>query len=359
MFFTAILRKSEGNTLKRLKKIIATATICTLAISMMGCKMIEKTPEAIAKTVIAKVGDDKITKGELETELERAGVIQQIKATYGEDYESNEQANAQIKQVKQQYLDMLINQKIMLKKAAELGILLSDEEANKIADEEIAKFTEAYGGEDQYKQALEQYGYTEESFKNIQVEQAKLNAIYDEMTKDVKVTDDDLKNYYEENKDSQYTTEGEIDYNKSLEVANSIKAKLDAGADFAETAKEKSTDPGTKDNGGSLGFVKYNDTQYVTEFMDGFKNLKEGEISQPVKSQFGYHIIKVTGVTNEGADVSHILIAERGESTITPFEEVKETIKSQLTNEKTNATYTTKLEEWKKTIDIKTYENRL
>ena len=93
--------------------------------------------------------------------------------------------------------------------------------------------------------------------------------------------------------------------------------------------------------------------------MDGFKNLKEGEISQPVKSQFGYHIIKVTGVTSEGADVSHILVAETGESKVTPFDEVKDSIKSQLTNEKTNAAYTTKLEEWKKTIDIKTYENRL
>ena len=93
--------------------------------------------------------------------------------------------------------------------------------------------------------------------------------------------------------------------------------------------------------------------------MDGFKNLKEGEISAPVKSQFGYHIIKVTGVTSEGADVSHILVAETGESKVTPFDEVKDSIKSQVTQEKTNAAYNSKLEEWKKGIQIKTYEDRL
>lgn len=359
MLFTAIFRKSEGNNLKRLKKIIATVAVCALAISMMGCKMIEKTPEAIAKTVIAKVNDEKITKGDLETELEQAGVIQQLKSTYGEDYKNNDQANEQLKQIKQQYLNMLINQKVMMKKGSELKLIPSDDEINKKVKEAVDKYKEAYGGEEQYKKALEQYGYTEDSFKEIQKEQAKLNAVYEEMIKDVKVTDDDMNKYYKENKDSKYTTQGEIEDEKSLKEANAIRAELVAGADFAETAKKKSTDPGTKDKGGSLGFVNYNDTQYVKEFMDGFKNLKEGEISQPVKSQFGYHIIKVTGVTDKGAEVSHILVAERGESKVTPFEQVKDDIKSQLTQDKNNTTYNSKLEEWKKSIQIKTYEDRL
>lgn len=345
--------------MKRLKKIIATAAVCALAISMMGCKMIEKTPEAIAKTVIAKVGDEKITKGDLESELEKAGVVQQLKSTYGEDYANNDQAKEQLKQIRQQYLTMLVNEKVMIQKGTELKLIPSDDELNKKVEDTISQYKQVYGGEDQYKKALEQYGYTEDSFKEIQRDQAKLNAIYEAMTKDVKITDDDVKNYYEENKDSKYTTQGEIDYNKSLEEANAIKAELDAGADFAKTAKEKSTDTGTKDNGGSLGFVKYDDTQYVQEFMDGFKNLKEGEISAPVKSQFGYHIIKVTGVTSEGANVSHILVAERGKSKVTPFDEVKDSIKSQVTQEKTNAAYNSKLEEWKKDIQIKTYEDRL
>ena len=345
--------------MKRLKKIIATVAVCALAISITGCKMIEKTPEAIAKTVIAKVGDEKITKGDLESELEKSGVVRQLKSTYGEDYANNDQAKEQLKQIRQQYLTMLVNEKVMIKKGTELKLIPSDDELNKKVDDTIAQYKEVYGGEEQYKKALEQYGYTEDSFKEIQKDQAKLNAIYEAMTKDVKITDDDVKNYYEENKDSKYTTKGEIDYNKSLEEANAIKADLDAGADFSKTAKEKSTDPGTKDNGGSLGFIKYSDTQYVKEFMDGFKNLKEGEISAPVKSQFGYHIIKVTGVTSEGADVSHILVAETGESKVTPFDEVKDSIKSQVTQEKTNAAYNSKLEEWKKDIQIKTYEDRL
>ena len=209
--------------MKRLKKIIATAAVCALAISMMGCKMIEKTPEAIAKTVIAKVGDEKITKGDLESELEKAGVVQQLKSTYGEDYANNDQAKEQLKQIRQQYLTMLVNEKVMIQKGTELKLIPSDDELNKKVEDTISQYKQVYGGEDQYKKALEQYGYTEDSFKEIQRDQAKLNAIYEAMTKDVKITDDDVKNYYEENKDSKYTTQGEIDYNKSLEEANAIR----------------------------------------------------------------------------------------------------------------------------------------
>ena len=187
--------------MKRLKKIIATAAVCALAISMMGCKMIEKTPEAIAKTVIAKVGDEKITKGDLESELEKAGVVQQLKSTYGEDYANNDQAKEQLKQIRQQYLTMLVNEKVMIQKGTELKLIPSDDELNKKVEDTISQYKQVYGGEDQYKKALEQYGYTEDSFKEIQRDQAKLNAIYEAMTKDVKITDDDVKNYYEENKD--------------------------------------------------------------------------------------------------------------------------------------------------------------
>jgi peptidyl-prolyl cis-trans isomerase C len=73
--------------------------------------------------------------------------------------------------------------------------------------------------------------------------------------------------------------------------AKAIKAQLDAGADFATLAKEKSIEPGAKDSGGDLGYFKA--AQMVKPFADAAFAMKVGEISNPVQTQFGWHIIKV------------------------------------------------------------------
>lgn len=72
--------------------------------------------------------------------------------------------------------------------------------------------------------------------------------------------------------------------------AKDIAAKLKAGADFAALAKEKSKDPGSAAEGGDLGY--FSKGQMVKEFADTAFALKNGETSEPVKSQFGYHIIR-------------------------------------------------------------------
>ncbi len=73
--------------------------------------------------------------------------------------------------------------------------------------------------------------------------------------------------------------------------AKKIAADLKGGADFAAIAKEKSKDPGSKDQGGDLGF--FSKDQMVPEFAEAAFKLDKGQISDPVKSQFGWHIIRV------------------------------------------------------------------
>ena len=77
----------------------------------------------------------------------------------------------------------------------------------------------------------------------------------------------------------------------ALKKAQEIKARLDAGEDFAELAKEFSDDPGSKDNGGDLGW--FGRGRMVPEFEEAAFALEPGEISDPVKSPFGYHIIQL------------------------------------------------------------------
>lgn len=73
--------------------------------------------------------------------------------------------------------------------------------------------------------------------------------------------------------------------------AKALKEKLDKGADFAQLAKESSKDPGSKDDGGNLGYFGHG--QMVPQFEDIVFKLKKGEVSDPVKTQFGWHLVKL------------------------------------------------------------------
>ncbi|WP_105177528.1 peptidylprolyl isomerase [Clostridium cagae] len=343
--------------MNKIKKIVASVVVATLAFSIVGCKMIEKTPESIKNTVLATVGKEKITQGDLDRDLK--SITESLKQKYGENYESNADIKDQLKELKTQYLNAIVNEKVILAKSTELNLRPNDEELNKEVDEAVNYYKTAYQTEEQYNAFLEQNGFTEDEFKEYQKNQAVVRYVYQDMVKDVEVNDDDIQKYYDENKETQFSTPGEIDFDKSLQQANEIKSQLDGGANFSEVAKEKSQDPGTKDNGGSLGFIEYSSTKYVKEFMDGFKDLKEGEISQPIKSQFGYHIIKVTGVKDDGAEVAHILVADKGEGTVTPLEDVKEDIRGQLLQKKQSDVFNEKIEEWKKDVGVKIHDKNL
>src|ERR1700757_4971808 len=108
--------------------------------------------------------------------------------------------------------------------------------------------------------------------------------------------------------------------------AKAVKAELDKGADFAELAKKKSKDPGASD-GGDLGF--FTKDQMVPEFSEAAFSLDPGKISDPVKSQFGWHIIKVEEKRNRKAP---------------DFEQVKAQIETYVTR-KAQADYVGKLRE--------------
>lgn len=113
--------------------------------------------------------------------------------------------------------------------------------------------------------------------------------------------DEAMKKVYEE-ASKQITGEQEVRARHILveteDEAKAVKAELDKGADFAELAKKKSKDPGSAD-GGDLGF--FTKEQMVPEFSTVAFALEPGKISDPVKSQFGWHIIKVEEKRNRKA----------------------------------------------------------
>jgi peptidyl-prolyl cis-trans isomerase C len=142
-------------------------------------------------------------------------------------------------------------------------------------------------------------------------------------------TDEAMKKVYED-ATKQITGEQEVHARHILveteDEAKAIKVELDKGGDFAELAKKKSKDPGASD-GGDLGF--FTKEQMVPEFSAVAFAMEPGKISDPVKSQFGWHIIKVEEKRNRKAP---------------EFEQVKAQIETYVTR-KAQADYVAKLRE--------------
>src|SRR6201986_182302 len=142
-------------------------------------------------------------------------------------------------------------------------------------------------------------------------------------------TDAAMKQVYED-ASKQIAGEQEVHARHILveteDEAKAVKAELAKGADFAELAKKKSKDPGASD-GGDLGF--FTKDQMVPEFSEAAFKLQPGQISDPVKSQFGWHIIKVEEKRNRKAP---------------EFDQVKAQIETYVTR-KAQAEYVAKLRE--------------
>ncbi len=124
-----------------------------------------------------------------------------------------------------------------------------------------------------------------------------VRALFENEVKAHPVTDADLEKQYDQFKASMGTNEYKVRHilvDKEDE-AKSIIDQLNKGADFAKLAKEKSKDPGSKDNGGDLDWGPAG--RYVKPFADAVTSLKKGEITKtPVKTDFGYHVIQVEDV---------------------------------------------------------------
>ena len=130
------------------------------------------------------------------------------------------------------------------------------------------------------------------------------------MRQDVKVNDADLRKYYDQHKSEYEQVHGahilirfqgsqvplrpglkDLTDAEALAKAKDLRAQILAGADFADLAKKESDDTGSGNNGGDLGTFKHG--QMVPSFEEVAFKLKPGELSEPVKTQFGYHLIKV------------------------------------------------------------------
>ncbi|HLU22837.1 MAG TPA: peptidylprolyl isomerase [Bacillaceae bacterium] len=279
-------------------------TISVIALVIIGAAIIFGAAFS-KRDVVASVNGEKITKDDL---------YETLTDKYG--------ASA---------VNALIEEKIIDMEAEKAKIKISDDD---IAAE-MQNYADSVGGQQALDMFMMQQGITKEDLEKEIVQYLKIEKL---IGPKIDVTEEEMKEHFEENKES-FNEEEQVQASHILvedeETAKEVKEKVDAGEDFAELAKEYSTDPGSKDNGGDLGY--FGKGKMVKEFEEAAFALEVDGVSDIVKSENGYHIIKVTG---------------KKEAKEAVFEDVKEEIKETLFNKELQTEYPTWLNEKKNEYDI-------
>jgi parvulin-like peptidyl-prolyl isomerase len=304
-------------------RLIALLAALVLGVAAAGCGGEDDDASSgdVPSTAIAVVGDREIPK----TEYDR--LLAQAQATYeARKQEFPEAGTPEFAQLRNALVRSLVEQAEFEIAAEELDVTVTDEELNKRLDELKQQFFN--GDEQKYQDELDKQGLTEEQvLKDLRTRMLS-EKIFEKVTSEVEVTDEDIQAYYEENKSQfQQPASREVRHIlvKTKAKADDIHQQLENGGDFAQLAKQFSTDPASKNEGGKFTAQK---GATVAPFDKVAFELKTGELSEPVKTQFGWHIIEAVG------DIE--------EATTQPLSEVRESISTTLLEEKKNA----RINEW-------------
>ncbi|WP_416150717.1 peptidylprolyl isomerase [Salipaludibacillus sp. HK11] len=200
-----------------------------------------------------------------------------------------------------QATEALVMNRVIELEADEKDIVVTEEEI----ETELAKYIDQSGGEEAFLNAIESNGLTMESLEkeiNMYLKSEKLMADW------LDFSDEDLESYFEENR-SLFDVEEQVEAShilvESLETAEEVIEKINDGEEFSELALEYSTDVSNSATGGELGYFARN--AMVPEFEEVAFQMEVEEISDPVETEYGFHIIKVTDhIEQETAEYNNV-----------------------------------------------------
>jgi parvulin-like peptidyl-prolyl isomerase len=304
---------------RRLLEIVLVLAIAALASWTVGCK------SELPKDAVAKVGDTYITVAQFDA------AVKEEASRYG----ITKDANPDIyKELQKWVVENLVANEVAVQEAAKLGLSVTDTETQAAVD----SYRSSYYNGDQtaMDEALKAAGVTMEAFTKNAKDGLLRDKVRAEIVKGItSVPEKEIAAYYQENlknyyvqpsrglrhilikpattgKSSTTTSTGtagstgsaatavstEADWAKALATAKDARRKLVAGGDWAKLAAQYSGDFSTKNKGGDLGTVTLG--QRIKQFEDAAFALELNEISQPVKTVYGYEIIQATAVTKGG-----------------------------------------------------------
>ncbi len=227
----------------------------------------------------------------------------------------------QFERLKNETLTNLINQKVLLVQAEKDTIKADAQQVERYLQQQMQSVIQQLGGEDK----VEEYfgapitkvrrNYREEIERNL-----RIRTVQSKKMEGITVSRREVQDFYKAYRDSIgpikesvdishiliTTKPGERATQEAFDKASSIRERLLAGEDFASLAQEYSQDPGSASRGGNLGFMARG--EFVRDFEEAAYKLQANEISDVVKTQFGYHIIQMLERRGEKINTRHILI---------------------------------------------------
>jgi peptidyl-prolyl cis-trans isomerase SurA len=235
---------------------------------------------------------------------------------------------AQARSIRQQILDQLIDDRLILLEAEAQGIQVAGDEVEQAVEDAIQNLITQFGGREAFEEQLRREGLTEEELRQRYREDARKQLLANrlvgqEIRSKVEVTDADVRAFYEENRDQlpkkpkllrvsdifiRLRPDSMVEARRYAEALQIRQEILDGRVTFEEAARLYSDDP-SSDNGGDLGRFQRGDLDPAFEAA-AFR-LQPGEISMPVRSRFGYHLIRLDEKAPDGswARAHHILLA--------------------------------------------------
>jgi parvulin-like peptidyl-prolyl isomerase len=292
-----------------------TLLVATSAAVLAGCGSSSKVPSG----AVAKCGNQTITQDQFNS------LIEQAKRSYKVQKRAFPKAGStEYETLKNQAVGYLVQRCEFADEANQLGIKISDKQ---VADR-LAQIKKQYfgGSEAKYQAQLKQQGLSTTQVTDDIKAQLVSELIFKKVSSSVKVTDADVKKYYDSHTSQYGTPEQRVIAHilvKKKALADQLYTQIQGGADFATLAKKYSQDPGSKKQGGKLTISK---GQTVAPFDQTAFLMKTGQVSHPVKTEFGYHIIKALGPIKAAKTTS--------------FKQVKESIRQQLLQQKKNEAMT-------------------
>lgn len=271
--------------MNKFKKSLFLITLLCIALAFTACS--QKNNQGIEDNVKATVNGKAISLEEYDDAM--AYYKDYVEYQFGEGvWETEASKGLTYKELYEEYVMDEMTKSLLLVDAAEKeGITVTEEEKQNA----LENFKVNFQNDEEYKSFLEQRGMTEEFIIQELSKETLINNYITSKIDSLKPNDDELKDIFDDMKMNMQVKASHILVDTEEEALKVIE-RINKGEDFAELAKELSTDTGSGANGGDLDYFNY--AQMVKPFSEAAFALETGEVSQPVKSDFGYHIIKLT-----------------------------------------------------------------
>ncbi|MBS3995647.1 MAG: peptidylprolyl isomerase [Alkaliphilus sp.] len=289
------------------RRIVFMIILIVMVVITVGCQ--KEKVDVNSVDIVAKVGEQVISKDVYDKHL--ILFKKNYEDMYGDKVWSLDVGGKTFLQaVQENVLEKLINDTAIISYMKNNKIEIETSEI----EERYADYMERIKDQTEANEFFAEHGIDEAFIKEQIKTDLYMNKFYENLSKELNLSEEKLKEYYEQNKEEYRNIQVKASHIlvDKEEEAKDILNKIQAGQDFSELAKEFSKDPGSAPQGGDLGF--FSKDMMVPEFDEAAFNLQPGEISEPIKTTYGYHIIKVFDKIDE----------------LSSFEDVKEEIRTLL-----------------------------